>query len=218
MTDTIRAMFDNLDAWRHLPAYQLERRADVFFAAYLPELLGARFGNPPRHIIPEFPVHIPTIYSKARGNLSFKIDYLAVFPSTEPPLFVELKTDQSSRRTKQDWYLSRAVEVGLPKLLTGLKRIYKATKSKPKYEELFRQLASAGLIELRGKGLFDVLAPQVTPRLLYIQPNPQPDQPTLAFVEIAEYLDGKQDLLSQRFARSLRDWATREPGTQFPAA
>jgi hypothetical protein len=24
-------LFDRLDAWRHVPAYQLERRADIFF-------------------------------------------------------------------------------------------------------------------------------------------------------------------------------------------
>jgi hypothetical protein len=45
MSDTISKIFDNLDSWRHLPSYQLERRADIFFAAYLPELLMARFGT-----------------------------------------------------------------------------------------------------------------------------------------------------------------------------
>lgn len=38
----IDTLFDRMDAWRHFPNYQLERRADIFFALYLPEGLGAR--------------------------------------------------------------------------------------------------------------------------------------------------------------------------------
>jgi hypothetical protein len=32
----IDALFDRMDTWRHFPNYQLERRADLFFASYLP--------------------------------------------------------------------------------------------------------------------------------------------------------------------------------------
>jgi hypothetical protein len=62
----INTVFDNLDSWRRLPAYQLERRADAFFSAYLPEILQSRFGSPPQTIIPEFPIHIPTIYPNVK--------------------------------------------------------------------------------------------------------------------------------------------------------
>jgi len=31
----LQTIFRHLDCWRHLPAYQLERRADIFFSAYL---------------------------------------------------------------------------------------------------------------------------------------------------------------------------------------
>ena len=37
-------LFDNMDSWRHLPAYQLERRADIFFSIYLSDLLRDKFG------------------------------------------------------------------------------------------------------------------------------------------------------------------------------
>ena len=52
----IDPVFDLLDRWRHLPAYQLERRADVYFALYLPEVLEAVTGTPidPR-LVPELP-------------------------------------------------------------------------------------------------------------------------------------------------------------------
>lgn len=39
----INDLFDNLDTWRHLPAYQLERCADIFFSLYLPDLLLNKF-------------------------------------------------------------------------------------------------------------------------------------------------------------------------------
>jgi hypothetical protein len=58
-------IFDKLDDWRHLPAYQLERRADVFFSIYLPELLEERYGFEIEGLVPEFPLRIGTITSKA---------------------------------------------------------------------------------------------------------------------------------------------------------
>ena len=60
--DPITDLFDRLDAWRHFPNYQLERRADIFFALYLPEVLESTLGiaiNP--RLAPEFPVRIGTI-------------------------------------------------------------------------------------------------------------------------------------------------------------
>jgi hypothetical protein len=35
-------LFDLLDDWRRLPAYQLERRADIFFALHMEEIIRAR--------------------------------------------------------------------------------------------------------------------------------------------------------------------------------
>lgn len=40
--DRICALFDRMDNWRHLPSYQLERRADLIFSLYLPEVLVAK--------------------------------------------------------------------------------------------------------------------------------------------------------------------------------
>ena len=42
----IDTLFNRVDAWRHLPNYQLERRADLFFSLYLPEVLKAKLGFP----------------------------------------------------------------------------------------------------------------------------------------------------------------------------
>jgi len=41
----IDKLFNQLDDWRHLPAYQLERRADIFFAIYLIDIFKSKFNQ-----------------------------------------------------------------------------------------------------------------------------------------------------------------------------
>jgi hypothetical protein len=48
----LSALFDNMDVWRHLPAYQLERRADIFFSIYLSDLLASKFGAQVASVLP----------------------------------------------------------------------------------------------------------------------------------------------------------------------
>ena len=95
---TIDRVFEVLDGWRHLPDYQLERRTDIFFALFLPEVLQERFGlaQMPK-LIPEFPI------KKINNNQSTKVDYLAL--SDDRALLVELKTDMASKGEKQEKFL-----------------------------------------------------------------------------------------------------------------
>ena len=59
----IDTLFDLMDTWRHFPSYQIERRADLTFALYLPEVLEATLGVPIHPgLVPEFPARIGTIY------------------------------------------------------------------------------------------------------------------------------------------------------------
>jgi hypothetical protein len=58
-------------------------------------------------LIPEFPVRLGTIYPTIPSNQSCKIDYLALDASDQRAVFVELKTDSSSRRAKQDGHPPR---------------------------------------------------------------------------------------------------------------
>ena len=58
----IDVLFDKLDMWRNLPAYQLERRADIFFAIYLKDIIQNKYRTIIDFTIPEFPVR--------RGDLS----------------------------------------------------------------------------------------------------------------------------------------------------
>ena len=103
--ETASRVFDLLDSWRDLPAYQLERRADIYFAVYLPNFLAHRFNIVMNcSLIPEFPVHFRTIYphiSREKDD-SCKIDYVALTRDLRQVFFVELKTDSSSRCKDQD--------------------------------------------------------------------------------------------------------------------
>ena len=111
--ETISNLFRLLDKWRHLPAYKLESRADVFFALFLPEVLGKHFGidiNP--ILIPEFPI------KNRQDNTSKKVDYLALQKSpngksAQQAFLIELKTDMASISKKQRVYLERASKTGL---------------------------------------------------------------------------------------------------------
>jgi len=62
MMDLIATLFDRMDGWRHLPNYQLERRADLFFSLYLPAAVEAKLGFSVHPLmVPELPVRIGTI-------------------------------------------------------------------------------------------------------------------------------------------------------------
>ena len=69
-------VFSLLDQWRHLPAYQLERRADIFFGLFLPHVLDD-YLRPSElavdtRLIPEFPLR------QQGSNRSDKADYFAL--------------------------------------------------------------------------------------------------------------------------------------------
>lgn len=103
---TINKLFDLLDDWRNLPAYQLERRADIFFAIHLEKIIEETLGTKIDFVIPEFPVRVGEISTAhPELNKSFKIDYMTYSISENKVYLIELKTDQRSRREKQDWYL-----------------------------------------------------------------------------------------------------------------
>ena len=227
--DPIAELFDRLDAWRHFPDYQLERRADIFFSLYLAEVLEAKLGFAVRReLVPEFPLRIGTINSQIASNQSKKIDYLAVSEAGDACVFVELKTDGGSRREAQDQYLLAAQAAGLPALLEGLYAIFRVTKSKRKYFALLRHLEHVGLLSipdalkeimagpsLRGASAaadaITITAPSSRPCIVYVQPTGD-DPNVISFREFADVVGRHEDPTSQRFATSLREWASVQAG------
>ena len=231
--EILTQLFDRMDEWRHLPNYQLERRADLFFSLYLPQALEAKLGFPVRaDLVPEFPVRIGTIYPQVPINKSFKIDYLALSTSCDHAIFVELKTDSHSRRTKQDEYLAAAGSVGLSALLDGLLTIFRATQAKRKYFHLLTHLSRLGLLEIPDR-MSDIMNRadlhgcteasreiRVTCRtlahsIIYVQPAGTGPE-IISFDNFRAVVEQHSDSLSKRFAESLAKWVRVEAGEVAP--
>lgn len=165
---TIERVFEVLDKWRHLPAYQLERRADIFFALYLPEVLGKHFGmKVDPLLVPEFPI------KKKGDNTSNKADYLALQESEggEPakqPFLVELKTDMasltSSKAKNQKKLLEEAAEKDIEDLVCGVIDISKSKHAdRRKYIHLLWRLQELGLVSGVNKDVYTRAFPEVKP-------------------------------------------------------
>jgi hypothetical protein len=230
----IDQLFSNMDRWRHLPAYQLERRADIFFSLYLAEVLEGFTGVPmnPR-LVPELPIKRDLIWPDKPSNQSLKVDY-AVFAADRSKLFlVELKTDSGSRRDQQDFYLDQAAKIGLPKILDGIVEIVQATKAHQKYGHLLQILAEHGCLALP-PDLLDFTFPKARPGLrkrqqqievtvkpaefeievVYVQPTKGcGDESVIDFERFAEVVESHGDQVSQVFASHLRRWV-EQAGSQ----
>ena len=230
---TIDHVFNLLDNWRHLPKYQLERRADIYFAMFLADVLKEHCGtsiNP--IIIPEFPL-------KKDNNQSDNPDYFALSADCKRAFLVELKTDMTSLKEGQASYLASAAKKDLHAILSGLKSIIintsgdaeKKMQNRRKYFHLFEDLEALGLIQLpsglkdliihndnhRGlKSLVDkvnVACSALTPEIIYILPK-EPDldkQPYLTGIEIITFekfanIAKDQGPVGNRFAESLMKW------------
>jgi len=217
--DPVQELFANLDKWRHLPSYQLERRADVFFSLYLAEALEAELGfriSPT--LIPEFPV------CRSGDNRTFKVDYLAVSADGSTLIFVELKTDRGSRRGAQDEYLAAASRTPASELFENLSPVVHASKSRGKYGHLIERLKDLRLVKFSGKKAWEFVS-EVGPmeaRVVYVQPRPiaheadtvEFDCPVhiICLSQFADVVRRYDDPLSQRFADSLVEWERTAAG------
>jgi len=202
METKIEKLFSLLDDWRKLPAYQLERRADIFFALYLPEILNQppfEFGITHDNIIPEFPVRTNKMFNGKPTFRSNKIDYVVVSKKKKAVYLIELKTDENSRRDEQDRYLEDAEKETIKKLLKDISEISKKSKSKEKYEKLDECLEKSGIKESD--------LSNSNPKIVYILPNKEIENPNdISFDDIIKILEGKNDGVSEYFIDSLKNW------------
>jgi hypothetical protein len=214
----INTLFGLLDDWKHLPGYQLERRADIFFALHLKIIFEKVKGVKIDIIIPEFPIQKNSLpfHSKfnikplKRPNQSFQIDYLCYSNTPIPKVyFIELKTEVNSRNNKQDWYLKNAKKIKIDGLLKGLKEIYENSNQKGKYNNLLKMLVEANDINWvkMNSESFDVLETDIEPEIIYIQPRSDENKDSIiTFNEIIEHLKGAEEPLTKRFLESLKKW------------
>ncbi len=225
----IAEIFAKMDNWRNLPKYQLERRADIFFAVYLKAALEAKYNiKIKEEIIPEFPIHKATIDPNNQTHQSVNVDFLAFSEDNKIAFLIELKTDLGSRRKSQDDYLIAAANIGLTKLIQGLIEIFPATKIKRKYFHLFKILEDAGIIELpshlqpkvfsknmSGVGALirkvKIIAPIEQSKVVYIQPTGDGEN-VINFREFGSLIEGIDDPITQRFVESLKTWSEIKAG------
>lgn len=107
--EKVEMIFELLDDWRHLPTYQLERRADIFFSLYLSEILQAYTGEEIHEfLIPEFPLHKKALDSGVASNRHYCADYLAFSRDMKRAFLVELKSEADSSSKKQNECLRQA--------------------------------------------------------------------------------------------------------------
>ena len=225
----IAEIFERMDNWRNLPKYQLERRADIFFAVYLKTALEAKYNlKIKEEIIPEFPIHKATIDPSNQTHQSVNVDFLAFSEDNKIAFLIELKTDLGSRRKSQDDYLIAAANKGLTKLIQGLIEIFPVTQKKRKYFHLFKILEDAGIIELpsqlqpkvfsknmSGVGALirkvKIITPVEQSKVVYIQPTGDGEN-VITFNEFGSLIEGIDDPITQRFVESLKTWSAIKAG------
>ena len=224
--EEVRAVFNLLDRWRHFPSDQLERRADIFFALYLPGILKHALGVTvdPR-VIPEFPIR------KEHSRRSTRADYFLLSKDRSSAFLVELKTEMRSRNRRQDAYLAAARDRGLQQLLSDIPIVAEASKEQAKYVHLLSALEEMGLVALPAdigdyafpevrRGItkrireVQVVASESKVEVVYLQPNESMDDRVISFRAAAEYLDTLDDPFSETFATYVRRWI--EPAARRP--
>ena len=149
----MEVLFDalrQLDQWRHLPAYQLELRVDVFFGLLLSKVIESRFGAPRSKLIPEFPLHKgETRISEDHGNnQSVNVDF-ALFcsePEAKRIFLVELKTDMHSINKAQLCNMIKAKKAKSERVLSGVIKAASASAAPRKYAQLAWKLFEIGCI------------------------------------------------------------------------
>lgn len=232
--DPVDAIFRHLDQWRHLPAYALERRADVFFSVYLKGFLENALGVALEdEILPELPLKHGLVPSERDSAQSVKVDF-ALFPrDRERVLFVELKTDLRSRRYRQDEDLVAAQQAGFRRVVEGIREIILHTAAYQKYFHLACALERLGFLRIPPEtaqflhpkprqGLTRCLQSiEVTPlnpqiQVLYLQPVAGEEPNCLGFEQLAGYIGHHPDPFSQRFAAHLLAWR-EAAGAAHPA-
>lgn len=229
MEKNIDQVFKNLDSWRHLPSYQLERRADIFFSLYLKDVLEEKFADRLKGIplfdllVPEFPLRKGTYDAKnEKSNQSTKVDYLAVSKDHKHVFLVELKTDDASVGSNEK-YLQSAKRTGFEKLLNGVLAIRKASAAHGKYDCLMELLEKLELVKEEQKPNIPKLKSsstsdyQVTlkvknPRIAVVMLTPTKLTKnhhkfnSITFLHFRKTVEKYDDPLSMRFLKSLKEW------------
>jgi hypothetical protein len=223
-------LFTHLDRWRHVPAYQLERRADIFFSLYLAEVLETVLdvAVDPR-LVPELPLHRRLFNDNPSHDNSARLDYCILSLDRQTALFVELKTDNASINAAQDARMAALTGRPFRDVVEAIVCIAQSENSaKRKYLHLLHLLEIHGCVRLPAdllgfterkslqgvKKLLDQVVVTAEPgefeiKVLYVQPTKtRNDERVIDFDTFAGVVEGHDDEVSQVFARHLRRWTS----------
>ena len=189
-------VFQQLDKWRHFPAFPLEARSEVFFALFLSTVLekskcvGVKVKP---QIIPQFPL------KKEENYQSNNVDFFALSDNSERAFLIELKTDMASISKEQTCYLKRAMKKDVDETLSDIRKISQRSEQKEKYHRLLSALheLEADLPKLR-----------IKPKVVYIQPRPGKEIKGFKYIyfdEFANIVESQGDM-GGLFAGYLRKW------------
>lgn len=227
----ITALFALLDKWRHLPSYQLERRADIFFGLFLCDALNHHLRwrgiTIDQRIIPEFPL------GHTASRRSAKADYFALSSDRSHAFLIELKTDQRSVLPAQKRHRREAQSRDMGGLLRRLTGIANAAKphARRKYFHLLWRLDDLGLIELpedldnkiydHSRGVHEciddirVASPLPPLEVIHVLPEAGPYMECIDFDTFASVVQNRGEF-GKWFAHYLRQWARCDAGTARP--
>lgn len=218
MSAQIDNLFNLLDDWRHLPKYQLERRADIFFALYMKEIIEHAFPGAVierKHIIPEFPLRKGVMNDQTPDDdRSTNVDYMVFDEKHRTVYLVELKTDENSAGPGQRALLAAAAEK-MPELIKGILHI--ATKPllkqhKTKYEALRQKLEVLGLVK-QVERTYVECCEGLSVKPIYIKPSrtwksaADGGITVIDFEQVIEAISANEDDIAVRFRQSLKVWS-----------
>jgi len=241
---TTKTIIKQLDDWRHLVGFPLERSVSAYFALFLKDVLSLKFSTKVHStIIPEFPLarHSP---NEGRANLFYNVDYLAIASETNTAYLVELKTDMKMLRESQRSYLNTASEGSLTQLLRSICAAVQVSNKKNKWINLLHLISmiDSDLVRL-SDNLYRKTFPIPRPgwskefkevidhleqstdlysdlKVVFIQPREHTidsaeDFEYIYFEEFASLIENSGKFASL-FASYLRDWSSCDAGSRDP--
>ena len=201
--------FEMMADWKRLPAYRAEPRIDSLIGYFLPQLATDYFKDQIVGIIPELPIRLATVKPRHEktdyADRSYKVDFY-LLGASGINYFVEFKTDSGSRRKKQDTYLSEAQSVGMAGIVDGIRRIYRVSSYKHKYDHLLNKLSRIGILDETGQ--FSGSSSEI--RIVFVQPNNRlGDQNCIDFQWISKWLERRsvQEGFESHLASALMNWS-----------
>jgi len=211
-TEAVEQMLQNLDTWRHLPKYQLERRADMFFGLFVRQIVSEYSGDPIHPIIiPEFPFK-----HKKTTNHTVNFDYVLFSEKGTCVYILELKTDANSVDHDQLENLKDASQVQFAELLEGIRDVQKNTKQDKKYACLFDLLEKVKIESPKIELLY--LSPRLDDAkrdvvLKVVKKEESEHDNIIDFQMAAEILEKTGGAVECHFAAYLRRWNDVKAGS-----